>query len=171
MKAVYISVVGFFLTPHLVVRLSSGVSHVLIGQCADQCSFSMQRAFLGMTLWQSSRMWDCHARLKTPCSCSCGSGTVWRWHTTSWIVLICLVSLMMLLMMRQPHLHQPWRLNRCTSFIHSAMMHREGRLLGYNMPLQYLDMAKHGSCRHIAVYATRNVLTILIRLFLLGMQV
>ena len=35
------------------------------------------------------------------------------WHTTSWIVLRCLVPLMMLLMMHQPHLHQPWRLDKC----------------------------------------------------------
>ena len=26
---------------------------------------------------------------------------------------------MMLLMMHQPHLHQPWRLDRCNPFIHS----------------------------------------------------
>ena len=32
---------------------------------------------------------------------------------------MCLVPLMMLLMMHQPHLHQPWRLDRCNPFIHS----------------------------------------------------
>ena len=29
---------------------------------------------------------------------------------------MCLVPLMMLLMMHQPHLHQPWRLDRCGLF-------------------------------------------------------
>ena len=29
-----------------------------------------------------------------------------------------LVPCLMLLMMRQPHLHQPWRLDRCKTFIH-----------------------------------------------------
>ena len=33
------------------------------------------------------------------------------------IVLRCLVPSMMLLMMRKPHLHQPWRLHRCKPFI------------------------------------------------------
>ena len=28
---------------------------------------------------------------------------------------------MMLLMIHQPHLHQPWRLNRCNPFIHSTL--------------------------------------------------
>ena len=32
------------------------------------------------------------------------------------IVLRCLVPSMMLLMMRKPHLHQPWRLDRCKPF-------------------------------------------------------
>ena len=27
---------------------------------------------------------------------------------------------MMLLMMHQPHLHQPWRLDRCDTFIHTS---------------------------------------------------
>ena len=30
-------------------------------------------------------------------------------HITSWTVLISLVPCLMLLMLRQPHLHQPWR--------------------------------------------------------------
>ena len=34
-------------------------------------------------------------------------GEPWGWHTTSWIVLRCLVPLAMLLTMHQPHLHQP----------------------------------------------------------------
>ena len=44
-------------------------------------------------------------------SLSCWGGT-----TTSMIVLRCLVLSMMLLMMYQLHLHQPWRLD---SLIHS----------------------------------------------------
>ena len=39
---------------------------------------------------------------------------VWGWHTASGSDPRCLVPLMMLLMMRRPHLHQPWRLDRCT---------------------------------------------------------
>ena len=40
---------------------------------------------------------------------------MWGWpHTTSWTVLMRLVPLMM----HQPHLHQPWRLDRCKPFIH-----------------------------------------------------
>ena len=58
--------------------------------------------------------------LQTPCSCSCGSETLWGWHTTSWSVLRCLVPLMMLLTMHQPHLYQPWRQDRRNPFIHCA---------------------------------------------------
>ena len=29
---------------------------------------------------------------------------------------------MMFLMMHQPHLHQPWRLDRCNPFIHSFLL-------------------------------------------------
>ena len=43
--------------------------------------------------------------------------TLWGWHTASRIVLRCLVPLMLLLMMRQPRLHQPWRLDGCNPFI------------------------------------------------------
>ena len=32
-------------------------------------------------------------------------------------ILMCLVPLKMLLMMHQPHLHQPWRLDRCNLLI------------------------------------------------------
>ena len=38
------------------------------------------------------------------------------WHTTLWIVLMPLVPCPMLLMTHQPHLHQPWRLDRCNTF-------------------------------------------------------
>ena len=33
----------------------------------------------------------CSVLLKTPCSCLCGSATLWGWHTSSRIVLRCLV--------------------------------------------------------------------------------
>ena len=33
----------------------------------------------------------CSVLLKTPCDYSCGSMTLWGWHTSSWIVLRCLV--------------------------------------------------------------------------------
>ena len=49
----------------------------------------------------------------------CGSKTLWGWHTTSWIVLIPLAPCLMPLMMRQSHLHQPWRLDGCNSLNHS----------------------------------------------------
>ena len=39
------------------------------------------------------------------------------------IVLRCLVPKMMLLMMHQPHLHQPWRLDRCYPSSH-AFVHQ-----------------------------------------------
>ena len=48
--------------------------------------------------------------------------TLWGWLTTvvtSWIVLRCLVPSMMLLVMHQPHLHEPWRLDRCNAHFHS----------------------------------------------------
>ena len=38
---------------------------------------------------------------------------------------VCLVPLLMLLMMRQPHLRQPWRLGRCNLFI--LFIHYAGR--------------------------------------------
>ena len=47
------------------------------------------------------------------------TSALWGLHTTSWVVLRCLVPLMMLLMMYQPHLNQPWRLDRCNPVIHS----------------------------------------------------
>ena len=62
----------------------------------------------------------CSVLLKTPCSCLCGSAILWGWRNLSRIVLKCLVPWMMLLMMHQPHLHQPWRLDRCSPFIHSC---------------------------------------------------
>ena len=33
---------------------------------------------------------------------------------------MCLMPLMTLLMRHQPHLHQPWRLDRCDPFVHSC---------------------------------------------------
>ena len=33
----------------------------------------------------------CSVLLKTPCSCLCGSAILWGWHTSSRIVLRCLV--------------------------------------------------------------------------------
>ena len=46
----------------------------------------------------------------------CGQ-PLWGWLTTSWIDLRCLVPLLMLLMMHQPHLHQPWRLDTCKKLL------------------------------------------------------
>ena len=59
----------------------------------------------------------CSVLLKSPCSCSSGSVTLWGWHTISWTALKCLVPLMMLLMLHQPQVHQPWRLDRCDTFM------------------------------------------------------
>ena len=42
------------------------------------------------------------------------AGKVWGWHTISWTVSVCLVPLVALLMVHHPHVHQPWRLDRCT---------------------------------------------------------
>ena len=48
------------------------------------------------------------------------------WHTTSWLVLRCLVPKMMLLMMHQPYFHQPWQLDRYNAFNQgSCATHRE----------------------------------------------
>ena len=47
---------------------------------------------------------------------------------------------MMFLMMHQPHLHQPWRLDRCNPFIHSLAAIFSGRM-GYYLtrpPLQLI---------------------------------
>ena len=64
--------------------------------------------------------WSVH--LKTPCSSSCGSVTLWAWHTASWAAVRFLAPCPMLLVMHQPHPHQPWRLNRCLSFIHAFII-------------------------------------------------
>ena len=75
----------------------------------------------------------CLALPAAPCSYSYGSLTLWGWHIKSWIALISLVPCLMLLMMRQPHLHQPWRLDRCNTFIHSFLpsaMAPDGTIVG-----------------------------------------
>ena len=51
--------------------------------------------------------------------------TLWGWHTTSFIVLRCLVPSMMPLMMHQPHLHQPWGLDRHSPFTGSFSMSKQ----------------------------------------------
>ena len=44
----------------------------------------------------------------------------WRGvHTSSFNVLRCSVPVIMRLTMHQPHLHQPWWLDRCNAFMHS----------------------------------------------------
>ena len=56
--------------------------------------------------------------LGTICCKRAGLDGIDCWHATSRNVLRCLVLLVMLLLMHQANLHQPWRLNRCThSFI------------------------------------------------------
>ena len=56
-------------------------------------------------------------------------------HTTSWIVLMPFVPCLMLLMMHQSHLHQPWRLDRCNTVTHSDPVRLELCCLLPSMPL------------------------------------
>ena len=44
--------------------------------------------------------------------------TVWGGHATMMrVCFMCLLPLMMLLVMHQAHIHQPWRLDRCNPSI------------------------------------------------------
>ena len=53
----------------------------------------------------------CLSLLETPCSCSCGSMTLWGGTLHHGLYYVLGVSLLMLLMMHQPHLYQAWRLD------------------------------------------------------------
>ena len=57
-----------------------------------------------------------------PWSCSRGSVKVWGWRTASWIAFMYWVPFLVILMMHQPHLYQPWRLDMCHSFVHPFVL-------------------------------------------------
>ena len=108
--------------------------------CGATCMLFMMRGTFGCPAMQCVR--ERHPALfsfaNNTSSCSCGSMTLWGLHTTSWSVLMCLVPLRMLLMMlHQFHLHQPWRLDRCNSFIHSCLPLSHPLALTLSSTLQY----------------------------------
>ena len=46
------------------------------------------------------------------------------WHASSWpVLMLCWVPLVVLLLLPQPQLHQPWRLGRWNPFMHSGGPH------------------------------------------------
>ena len=70
-----------------------------------------------------------------PCGCSCGSLILWGSRTSSWnkLTLGHHAMLTMMVSRTQTHLHQPWRLDRCShSFIHSV--HNTASALSMDSP-------------------------------------
>ena len=87
----------------------------------------------------------------TRCCLRRTSKTLWEWHTTSCIVFRCLVPLIMLLIMHQPHLHQPWRLDPvihpdiCNPVIHSIIDVMD--IAAVPTPMK-MCMKMHACCPH-----------------------
>ena len=107
--------------------VSWSIDAPLIPPCASSDSCLIISSWGGVSRFQLQfHLQPVRDRYPALFSPACSTMQLFIWQPDTVGVAHCILdcfdflgALLMLLMMRQPHLHQPWRLDRCNTYIHT----------------------------------------------------